>query len=193
MDATLPVGIVCRQYPEVIYLAVFVQNNPAMDNTEHWRLRLIELKEALGETQAAMAQSIRVDASYFSRLLYPPGKKARKNLGLQTMRALVSVYKLQADWFDLPLGSMLPRKAGQHFPDREIGAGVIASEPTGPVPLHSAVRWPFRETSYRRLQALLEDLGPAAGAEARRDLDKVLDAAVSRWEQVAALLRKQTG
>ena len=163
-----------------------------MDETEHWRLRLIELKTSLGETQAAMASAMNVDASYFSRLLYPLGKKGRKNLGLDTLRSLVKAYRLRADWFDLPLGSALPQRYGSNLEEVDFGIGIIAREPTERT-TSTPVKWPFKETSYKRLQQLLDDLGPKTAPEALRDMDSLLDIAVARWEHRAVQLRKQTG
>lgn len=187
--ATLPAGIPMCQYPGVIYPTVCSANNPTMEETEHWRLRLIELKQAVGCTQAAMAAAIGVDASYFSRLLYPPGKKGRKNLGLDTLRSLIKVNTLSADWFDLPLGSKLPNSRGNQGGGEEVSLSLIASEPRGRTAA-SSVKWPFKETSYKRLNALVDRLGPKLGEDAIRDLDSLLDVAVSRWEQRAARLGK---
>lgn len=172
-----------------------------MDETEHWRQRLLELKDALDAKQAAMAARIGVDASYFSRLLYEPGKKGRKNLGLDTLRSLIKAYQLSADWFDLPLGTALPdpeRTAQAEASDTrfnvidrvpehnvsDIQAGELARAP---------IAWPFKDVAYRRLIDLQAALGPQQAAEAMRDLDSLLDIAVARWEHRAAQLSKRAG
>lgn len=166
-----------------------------MDETEHWRLRLVELKDALGETQAAMASAMGVDASYFSRLLYPQGKKGRKNLGLDTLRSLCKAYQLRVDWFDLPLGSMLP-SPGDKIPTAaradDLAIARQIAEPRGE-PARAPIAWPFKDVAYQRIVALQATLGPKHAGEAMRDLDSLLDIAVARWEHRAAQLSKHTG
>lgn len=75
---------------------------------EHWRLRLIELITHLKVTQRGFSDATGIDVSYVSRLLYPPGKKGRKNLGLTQMTVIRNSFNLPAGWFDLPLGQALP-------------------------------------------------------------------------------------
>lgn len=159
-----------------------------MEETEHWRLRLVELQEALGYKQAAMAKDMDVDASYFSRLLYPPGKPGRKNLGMDTMRAARKAYGLSADWFDLPLGSALPSR-GQ-TPGVSTHPALRAAEERRPY-ANPLVAWPFATTSHQRLQTLLDGLDNTTRAEALHDLDSLLDVAVARWEHRAEALRKR--
>jgi transcriptional regulator with XRE-family HTH domain len=159
-----------------------------MEETEHWRLRLIELQKALGYKQAAMAKDMDVDASYFSRLLYPPGKPGRKNLGMDTMRAARKAYGLRADWFDLPLGSALPSR--RHTPGASTHPALRAAESLGTYE-NKLVIWPFQATSQQRLQALLDGLDNSTKAEVLDDLDSLLDVAVARWEQRAEALRKR--
>jgi len=189
MSETLPAGIVKRQYLGVIYPTVCVRDTSTMEETEHWRQRLIELKQALGATQASMAKDMDVDASYFSRLLYPPGKSGRKNLGMDTMRAARKAYGLSADWFDLPLGSALPSRQTRHGVSH-LSTGVQrVAEQIRPY-ANPLVAWPFATTSHQRLQALLDSLDNATRTEALRDLDSLLDVAVARWEHRATALRK---
>lgn len=163
-----------------------------MEETEHWRLRLVELKNALTLKQCEIAEAIGKPDSYVSRLLYEPGKKGRKNLGWDTIRDIVKAYGLRVDWFDLPLGSMLPTKDGKKPAVGEPAPAAAfhgqVTEPPAPV-----ITWPFKSTSYKRLQALLEELGPKAAPEALRDIDSLLEVAVARWELRAAELRKRTG
>jgi transcriptional regulator with XRE-family HTH domain len=166
-----------------------------MEDTEHWRRRLIELRAALGVTQAAMAAAIGVEPSYLSRLLYPPGKAGRKNLGLDTMRALRSTYSLRADWFDLPLGTVLPGEntalgVAEHVPDYANQQRPGQKSAASPLRAGSVV-WPFKEVGYQRLQALKKALGPKLAAEALHDLDGLLDIAVARWEKRAHELSKR--
>lgn len=171
---------------------VLARNTPDMEETEHWRKRLIELKEALTLKQCEIAEAIGKPDSYVSRLLYEPGKKGRKNLGWDTIRDIVKAYGLRVDWFDLPLGSMLPVK-GQKEGTAQEPAPVPVFHGQTHEPPTNGIKWPFKQTSYKRLQALLEDLGPKTAPEAMRDLDSLLDVAVARWEARAAELRKRTG
>lgn len=79
------------------------------DRNEHYRKRLIELFDCLKITKAEMADRAALDRSYVTRLFYPAGKAGRKNLGLDTLDALKRAFELQSDWFDLPLGSQIPK------------------------------------------------------------------------------------
>lgn len=184
-----------KLYPKVIYPPVMTPNNRAMEDTEHWRLRLLELQDALGLKQVEMAHAIEVEPSYFSRLRYPPGKAGRKNLGLDTLRALIKAYGLRYDWFDLPLGSQLParRVSGASTPPAlpaPVRLELAVSEPRE-TPARPAIVWPFKEVAYQRLMALQAKLGPKHAAEALRDIDELLDTAVARWERRADRLSKR--
>jgi transcriptional regulator with XRE-family HTH domain len=184
--STLPLGIGSRQYPRVIYPAVYGNDNSPMgreEREEHWRQRLLELKNDLHLKQSAMAQAMNVDASYFSRLLYPPGKKGRKNLGLDTMLACREAFHLSADWFDLPLGTALP--SGQR--SLEAPRATALTDAASVVPISSSsVTWPFKQVTYRRLTALRSALGTKLGAEAIREIDELLDVVVTKWERLAS-------
>lgn len=185
-----------KPYPQVIYPTVMNFNNRPMEDTEHWRKRLLELQDAAGLKQVEMADAIGVEPSYYSRLRYPPGKPGRKNMGIETLRATIKAFNLRPDWFDLPLGSHLPNRAPVATTPPALPAptrlALAASEPRDEAP-RPAITWPFREVSYQRLKALQEQLGPKHGAEALRDLDSLLDAAVIRWERRAAQLSKRAG
>lgn len=171
-----------------------------MEETEHWRLRLLELEEAqraLGLTRHKdMAERLEVEPSYYSRLRYPPGKKGRKNLGLDTLRAAVKAFDLRYDWFDLPLGSLLPStpdpKTAPQKPseDPEVRFSIVTNEPEPGGVKSSGVSWPFKETSYVRFQGLLDSLDERSRAEALRDLDSLLAAGVTRWEQRARVAQE---
>lgn len=150
-----------------------------MERNEHWRQRLLELKSDLELSQAAIAAAMGVPANYVSRLLYPPGKAGRKNLGMDTMRSLRTAYNLSADWFDLPLGSDLPRTRSSKSSPALVVSEPPASSNVVPVTGHS---WPFTLVAYRRLLALKDALGPKLAAEAIRDIDEHLNFAVARWE-----------
>ena len=171
-----------------------------MDETEHWRLRLLELEEAqkdFGLTRHKdMAEKIGVEPSYYSRLRYEPGKTGRKNLGLDTLRAAVKAFGLRYDWFDLPLGSELPKPrtgavvAHDAEPENGLRFSIADISPPAVAP-RPGVIWPFTDTSYKRLQAMLDSLDKNQRAEALRDLDSLLDVAVARWESRAAQQSKR--
>lgn len=150
-----------------------------MERTEHWRQRLLELKADLDLSQAAIAAKIDLPANYVSRLLYPPGKAGRKNLGLETMRSIREAYGLSADWFDLPLGASLPSNAST----RKSNAYAVAEPdpPSNVVPVRTT-SWPFNLVPYSRILALKSALGPRLAAEAMRELDERLNFEVSHWE-----------
>lgn len=78
---------------------------------EHWRLRLIELITVLRISQRKFADDTGIDPTYVSRLLYEPGKRGRKKLGLSNMAAIKKAYQLSPGWFELQLGEELPSKA----------------------------------------------------------------------------------
>lgn len=172
-----------------------------MEETEHWRLRLLELEEAqraLGLMRHKdMAEKLEVEPSYYSRLRYPPGKKGRKNLGLDTLRTAIKAFDLRYDWFDLPLGSLLPTTNDLKTSSPKSVAGpearfsIVTNEPEPGGIKSSGVTWPFKETSYVRFQGLLDSLDEKSRAEALRDLDSLLAAGVTRWEQRAESLRKR--
>lgn len=172
-------GIRLSQYPKVIYLSVMIRKNPPMERTEHWRQRLLELKADLDLSQASIAAKIDLPPSYVSRLLYPPGKPGRKNLGLDTMRSLREAYGLSADWFDLPLGEALPSKA----PTQSSTSLSVAEPPPFSNVVHvQTPSWPFKLVPYSRILALKSALGPRLAAEAMRDLDERLNFEISIWE-----------
>lgn len=52
--------------------------------------------------------------------------------------------------------------------------------------------WPFHTVTHRRVMDLRAALGPKAGLEAMRDIDSLLDAAVTKWERVASLKKKSS-
>lgn len=162
--------------------------NAAMERTEHWRQRLIELKGALALSQVALATAMDVPANYVSRLLYEPGKKGRKNLGMDTMRALRDAYKLSADWFDLPLGSSLPTHG------RESPGPLVASEPANSYNVVSVQGsyWPFTLVSQSRLMRLKHALGHKVAADAFREIDAHLNFVVSQWEAKVAKQKKSS-
>lgn len=161
-----------------------MDGNDAQD-AEHARQRLVELKDDLKLTQRAMADALSVEPSYLSRLLYPPGKAGRKNLGSGTIKAARKAFNLQADWFELPLGSALPSQGKVQLP-----LVLAEPKPTAHVVRVAPLSWPFKLASYKRLQELKSALGPKVAAEAIRDLDQFLDLAITRWEHRVKVVKK---
>ncbi len=147
---------------------------------EHWRLRLIELIKHLDITQRGFSDATGIDASYVSRLLYPLGKKGRKNLGLTQMSAIRDCYKLPAGWFDLPLGNELPAPSGT-VNLRKIEANE-ATDASNVLPVRNVI-WPFKLVSYKRLNNLERLLGKKQHAEAMASIDEHLDVLVTKFEQ----------
>lgn len=162
-----------------------------MPREEHWRHRLIELMTHLKVSQVAFAEKTGIDPTYVSRLLYPPGKKGRKNLGLDTMRSICTAYSLRTDWFDQPTSTALPGFEGTFAP--------ATAEPSAtgnmiPLPLfteegsskeYKTRTWPFQAASHQRLMALKKLLG-VDYAVALRDIEEQLDTAILKWEVRAA-------
>lgn len=114
----------------------------ATEADEHRRRRLLELVAAIGGTQTAIAANAGIDASYLSRLLYPPGKAGRKNLGIDTMSNLQTAYRLPPGWFDMPPGSALP---SPHF-GVEQEVFTYMSRP-----------WPFKSVAPAQWELLSQD------------------------------------
>lgn len=80
-------------------------------HTERWRLRLLELINALkardGVSQRAIADKVGLAPSYLSRLLLDEDRPERRNLGAATMAKIAAAYGLPPGWFDLPAGQGL--------------------------------------------------------------------------------------
>jgi len=146
---------------------------------EHWRLRLVELIKHLQLSQRSFSDATGIDVSYVSRLLYIPGKKGRKNLGLTQMTTIRESFKLCPGWFDLPLGQDLPAKPGEL-----VNAANEATDATNVIPVNSVI-WPFKNTGYQRLQGLRIMLGTEKYAEAVADIDDQMDIVISKWEKKA--------
>jgi transcriptional regulator with XRE-family HTH domain len=126
---------------------VISAKNSGMDLPEHWRLRLLELKADLGLTQAALASKLEKSPDYVSRLLYEPGKKGRKNLGMQTLRAATQNFNLPSDWFDRPLGTALPSTQGDQVQRR--------ADP--PSSISRGATWPFARVTPHQYSLLSSD------------------------------------
>jgi len=162
------------QYPQAIYLPWTVADNFCMADTDHWRARLAELIDATGGSQRAFADAIGVEASYVSRLLYPPTKKGFKRVGLKIIRAATREYDLSAGCFHLPLGCVLPTPTvSVAFAVRDTAAEYLPFQPA---------HWPFDLVHWGRLKKLQEALGPVEAREAFRQIDELLDALVFKFE-----------
>jgi hypothetical protein len=55
-----------------------------------------------------------------------------------------------------------------------------------------AIVWPFHQVSYSRLMDLKRSLGPKAASEAIRELDRLLDAMVTKLEREATEKKKKS-
>lgn len=161
-----------------------LRESPAMNTVdkEHFRLRLVELLADLQVSQRVFAEAVDIDPTYLSRLLYPPEKKGRKNLGMSNMASIRRRYGLSAGWFELPLGSELPSKT----PPQDGISALLVREPASNLTQiggTNELRWPFKLVSYQRLIGLKKALGPKVGAAAIVDIDKTLEITILKWER----------
>lgn len=157
------------------------------EELEHWRLRLVELIQCLkaskGMNQRAVAEQAKLAPDYLSRLLYPEGKKHRKNLGMDTMRKICAGFDLPPNWFDLPLGTALPEDGSAPV---DTPGAMLLQETDKLKQLAPRVIWPFPYVTYGRVQDLKARLGTKLGHEAMADIGKTLDVVVTKWEREAA-------
>lgn len=107
---------------------------------EHWRHRLLELMKHLKMRQVKLAEITGIDASYVSRLVSVPEKSGHKNLGVDTMAAIRAGFNLGPGWFDLPLGSELPRLSDVRYPEHIPSKPPIAALPRAN---WNHAQWPF--------------------------------------------------
>lgn len=56
--------------------------------------------EQCGGNAAELARRLKKDATYINRLLYPAGKKGRKGIGLELMRAATQAFKLSPGYWE---------------------------------------------------------------------------------------------
>lgn len=155
-----------------------------MDMTEHWRLRLLELFQSSGLKQAAFAELIDVQPDYFSRLLYEPGKKGRKNLGPVTQRKISQKFDLSPGWFDLPMGTDVPSRTATALGNAAYASHHSVQEPRADYVTEGtqARPWPFKIVTYSRMAKILDHFHGSEMPDALTDIDKHLDILVSRWE-----------
>lgn len=153
-----------------------------MDKYEHRRRRLVELRDWQCEGKIArLAEKIARSDSYVARMLYEEGKPGKKRIGDDMLEIIELAFSLPRGWFDLPLGT----KPGEAGAQRS-----LLEEPTpGGASLHSigskrpTINWPFPTVTYQRLLDLKKMLGPKTGTDAIRDIDALLDIAVTKWER----------
>jgi len=73
------------------------------------RKRLIQLRDdACNGSSAELSRRIGKDATYVSRLLYPPGKTGKKNITERMQEAIESAFCLPKDWLDGSLSNVEP-------------------------------------------------------------------------------------
>lgn len=157
---------------------------------EHWRKRLLELIEHLAVPHVEFAEETDIPPSYLSRMLYPPGKIGRKNLGPESMAKITRRYQLSHGWFDKPLGAELPNLAPLSANATE--ANVANENPQQPAitSVHQ-LRWPFHLVTYHRLMDLKRGLGHKAGTQAMTDMNKQLEGIVLKWERELLKLKSR--
>lgn len=69
-----------------------------MDKFERRRLRLIRIRDELcNENVADLARKLEKEASYVHRMLYPAGKKDKKNIGEDSVDAVLKKFGIDLD------------------------------------------------------------------------------------------------
>ena len=70
---------------------------------ENRRLNLLLLIDAkwIGKTKIDLANALEVTPSYLSRMLYPEGKKAKKNIGEDIVYKINQLFELRPGWLDV--------------------------------------------------------------------------------------------
>lgn len=126
-----------------------------------------------------LANAIETQESYIGRMLYEPGKNQWRPVSDKMIRVISATFDLPPGWFDMPLGSGMDDGAAAPPPN-------IVAHPGTEKPAGATVIWPFKQASYKRLQALRKSLGPRDGAAAIKDIDAHLDVVMTKWEQQAA-------
>lgn len=83
----------------------------------HQQLLLKKLRdERCGGVAAELARQIKKDVTYVNRLFYPPGKKGRKNIGLEIMRACTEAFQLPPGfWEGADVAAAAEEKKGEVF------------------------------------------------------------------------------
>lgn len=153
-----------------------------MDKYEHRRRRLLELKEWQCDGKIArLAERIARSDSYVARMLYEEGKPGKKRIGDDMLEVIEAAFSLSRGWFDLPLGTKPSAASAQRsLIDDSVPAGASLHSLGSKRP---AISWPFPTVTYQRLMDLKSMLGPKTGSDAIRDIDNLLDIAVTKWER----------
>lgn len=85
------------------------------DVYERRRLRLQDLVAQKG-TQKALADAVGIAETVISRMLYPEGKKHKRNIGEQSVRMIEAALKLPQGWMDGIAEDSNVQYRGQHTP-----------------------------------------------------------------------------
>lgn len=139
-----------------------------MSIQEHRKMRLRELIDfKCGGVIATLASHIERNESYVSRMLYPSDKAGARPITDKMMLSIEGTFGLERAWLDKPLGY-------------ETGGNVEtpASSPEN--------QWPFSFHLLTRYQAVMTALPKRKALQASRDIESLVDVAVSKWERVAA-------
>lgn len=126
-----------------------------------------------------LANAINRSESYIGRMLYEPGKNQWRPVSDKMVRVISAAFDLPPGWFDMPLGSGMDESSTTPSPN-------VLMHHSTEKPVTNTVIWPFKTSSYKRLQDLRKSLGPRDGAAAIRDIDAHLDVVMTKWEQQAA-------
>lgn len=99
----LPIGNITSRkiYLEANYLQVNGIHNDAMDIYETRRLKLIELIDSQFQGKVSLlADAINKDSSYITRCKYPVGKKGKKRISDELLRAIYENCNVPYGWMD---------------------------------------------------------------------------------------------
>jgi hypothetical protein len=175
-----------------------------MDMKEHWRQRLIELRDALRLKNSQVSRDIDVAESTVHRWFLDQSNPAHKALGPKNQQRLRDAYQLPAGWFDMPQGSALPapRPEPAESPSAQVNDIAFCTiEPDQPRTVREPMAadawvrpdmaWPFQKVSQDRLQRLLAAMDPQGARSAMLDLDEALDLAVTQLERRIGSDRRQ--
>lgn len=123
--------------------------------------------ERCGGNAAELARKLQKDATYVNRLLYPVGKKGRKGIGLEVMRAATEAFSLPpgywhgADETGWPFSEALRKRVSELTPRKLLSMevlmwGHLEEEPPQDV-----------QERLRKARASIEKLTTAVGRHAQ--------------------------
>lgn len=143
---TIPQGIAHNNTFGAFTHGYFLKTMKIMSDYAAHQLLLMKIRDTHCNGSAAeLARRIEKDESYVHRLFYPIGKKGRKGIGLEIMRACTAVFKLPAGYWE------------------DTGAPVNPYSPviSAPPQLHdekvtSPRVWPFKEINEWQYNQLSE-------------------------------------